>query len=241
MGKTCVCRPLATESAERFRGTRFARNIHGGKTMTKKRLDRDKKWFFQRFPYSQMRMDAVFPDGGQFHGLVSVIDLVMGDYYYWEMPKAGRTPVCGKGMVWLQLIPEGAHHVITAKFLPESRTVEGICYEKAVAVWYVDVIDGWGCDPDGVAYFDDLYLDVVFDPEGDVVIDDRDELDAAYRSGELSEEQYRGAIAEGDAVVAALCSDIGKTQQWCQEILREARRRMESGEDVFQKNSERGL
>lgn len=209
--------------------------------MIKKRLDRDKKWFFQDFPYYQMRMDAVFQDGGEFHGLVSMIELLDGDYYYWELPKAGRTPVCGKGMLWLQLIPDGAHHVITAKFLPGSQTVEGTRYEKSVAVWYVDVTDNWGCDPDGVAYFIDQYLDVVFDPEGDVVIDDRDELDAAYRAGELSEEQYRRAIAEGEAIVAGLCSDIEKTQRWCRNILREARRRVEDGADVFQRNVGRSL
>ena len=42
----------------------------------------------------------------EFHGLVSVIELTDGDYFFWEKPKAGRTPVCGKGMLWLQLIPD---------------------------------------------------------------------------------------------------------------------------------------
>ncbi len=42
--------------------------------MTKKRLDRDKKWGFQGFPYYQMRMDTE-----DFHGLVSVIELAAGD------------------------------------------------------------------------------------------------------------------------------------------------------------------
>lgn len=79
---------------------------------------------------------------------------------------------------------------ITAKFLHESRTVQGVKYSKSVSIWYVDVIDGWGYDEDGVAYFTDQYLDVVFDVEGDIITEDRDELDEAYRSGELSEEQY---------------------------------------------------
>ena len=156
--------------------------------MTEKRLDRDKKWGFQGFPYYQMRMDCE-----DFHGLVSIIDLIDGEYLFWEYPKAGKIPVCGKGMLWLQLIPDGKHRAITAKFLPPSRTIQGIRYLKSVSVWYVDVIDNWGYDEDNVAYFTDQYLDVIFDVEGDVVIDDRDELDAAYSSGELSEEQYQRA------------------------------------------------
>lgn len=200
--------------------------------MTKKRLDRDSKWFFQGFPYYQMRMDT---DG--FHGLVSVIELLGGDYMYWDMPKAGRTPVCGEGMLWLQLIPDGQRRVITAKFLPPSRTVHGVAYDKAVSLWYVDVIDSWGYDDDQVACFKDLYLDVEFDPEGDVLVVDRDELDAAYRSGELTESQYQGAIAEGDAIVSELCADIEHTQQWCIRILELAKDRIRRDDRVFRKNA----
>lgn len=199
--------------------------------MTKKRLDRDKKWGFQGFPYYQMRMD-----NEDFHGLVSVIKLAAGDYFFWEKPKSGKTPVCGKGMVWLQLIPDGQYRAITAKFLPESRTVQGVKYSKSVSIWYVDVIDGWGYDEDGVAYFTDQYLDVVFDIEGDIITEDRDELGEAYRSGELSEEQYRRAIKEGNAIVSELCSDIEKTQIWCENILKAALKRIESNDNIFKKN-----
>lgn len=199
--------------------------------MTKKRLDRDSKWFFQGFPYYQMRMDT-----DEFHGLVSVIDLLAGDYMYWDMPKAGRTPVCGKGMKWLQLIPDDQHRVITAMFLPESRTIHGIMYDKVVSIWYVDVMDSWGCDEDQVAYFNDMYLDVEFDPEGDVLVVDRDELDAAYHSGELTEEQYQSALAEGDAIMADLCTDIEKTQRWCEGIMQQAMDRIQKNDHIFMKN-----
>lgn len=199
--------------------------------MIKKRLDRDKKWFFQGFPYYQMRMDT-----DDFHGLVSIVKLTDGEYFFWEMPKAGKTPVCGKGMLWLQLIPDNQHRVITAKFLPESRTIQGTTYSKSVSVWYVDVIDSWGYDEDHVAYFMDQYLDVIFDVEGDVLVDDRDELDAAYKSGELSLEQYQTALAEGDAIISDLCSDIEKTQQWCENILKLAIKRIENNDNIFKKN-----
>ena len=199
--------------------------------MIKKRLDRDSKLFFQRFPYYHMRMDT-----DDFHGLVSIIELTDGEYYFWEMPKAGKTPVCGKGMLWLQLIPDDQHRAITAKFLPESRTIQGTTYSKSVSVWYVDVIDSWGYDEDHVAYFMDQYLDVIFDIEGDVIVDDRDELDAAYKSGELSLEQYQTALAEGDAIISDLCSDIERTQKWCENILKLAMKRIENNDNIFKKN-----
>lgn len=200
--------------------------------MTKKRLDRDSKWGFQGFPYYQMRVDIE-----EFHGLVSVIELIEGDYFFWVKPKAGKTPVCGKGMLWLQLIPDNQHRVITAMFLPKSRSVQDVQYSKSVSIWYVDVIESWGYDEDQVAYFMDQYLDVIFDVEGDVVIDDRDELDAAYKSDELSEEQYQRAIAEGDAIIQELCADIEKTQTWCENILKYAWQRIEGNDNIFKKNT----
>ncbi|MDE6762655.1 MAG: DUF402 domain-containing protein, partial [Oscillospiraceae bacterium] len=128
------------------------------------------------------------------------------------------------------------YRAITAKFLPESRTVQGVKYSKSVSIWYVDVIDGWGYDEDGIAYFTDQYLDVVFDVEGDVIMEDRDELDAAYKSGELSEEQYQRAIKEGNDIVSELCSDVEKTQLWCENILKLAMKRIESNDNIFKKN-----
>ncbi len=199
--------------------------------MIKKRLDRDLKWGFQGFPYYQMRMDTI-----DFHGLVSIIELTDGDFFFWEMPKAGKTPVCGKGMLWLQLIPDNQHRVITAKFLPPSKTVQGKKYPKSVSLWYVDVIDNWEYDGDKVAYFTDQYLDVIFDIEGDVIKDDRDELDAAYKSGELSAEQYQRAITEGNSIISDLCSDIEKTQLWCENILELAMKRIADNNNVFTKN-----
>ena len=187
--------------------------------MTRKRLDRDKKWFFQGFPYYQLRMENEL-----FTGLVSLIQLVDGEYFYQELPKAGKVAVAGKGMVWLQLIPDEKSRVITAKFLPD----------KKISVWYVDVIECMDYDPDGVAVFTDKYLDVIFSPQGDVKFD-RDELDAAYQAGELSKAQYEAALREGDAIIADLCSDIGATEQWCRKILDDVEEQIANGLEKFKK------
>ena len=88
-------------------------------------------------------------DIDEFHGLVCLIQLMGTGWYdteklkymtigkcdtqyqYWEFPKAGKSAICGKGMKWLQLIPDGKKHVITAKYLPDN----------SISVWYVDIID----------------------------------------------------------------------------------------------------
>ena len=187
--------------------------------MKRKRLDRD-GWGFAHFPYVQMRVELP-----EFCGMACLIRITGGEYCHWHMPRAGKVPVCGAGMTWLQLIPEGAHHVLTAKFRRSGR----------VAVWYADVIDRVEFDEDGVAAFVDAYLDVIFSPQGDVKIDDRDELDAAYAAGELNQEQYQRCLQEGERIVAALCSDVKATKRWCRRLLRYVKKHQHD-EGVLQRN-----
>lgn len=175
--------------------------------MNKMRLTRDKKWFFQYFPYHQMHMDNEL-----FKGWVSINYLTDGEERFWEYEKSGKVPVCGKGMTWLTLIPDDRKRCIGAYIKPDRR----------VSVWYVDVIEETGIDEDGVVYYIDKYLDVILTPQGDVVIMDRDELDAAYASGELTNAQYEVALREGEWILEELATDIEKTEKYCLDILAKA-------------------
>lgn len=175
--------------------------------MNKMRLTRDKKWFFQYFPYHQMYMDNEL-----LKGWVAINYLTDGETRCWNYEKSGEVPVCGKGMIWLTIIPEGTSRCIGAYFLPNRR----------VSVWYIDVIEEVGVDEDGVVYYLDKYLDVILTPQGDVIVQDKDELDEAYESGELSAAQYEAALREGELIVEELASDIGKTEEFCIKVLEKA-------------------
>ena len=193
--------------------------------MKRKRLDRD-GWGFQGFPYYQLRVELP-----EFRGLASVIRILSGDMCCWNMPRAGKVPVCGEGMLWLQLIPDGQHRVITVKYRPKRP------FERTprVSVWYVDVIDRVEYDPDGVAVFVDQYLDVIFSPQGDVHTDDRDELDAALASGELTAQEHARAVEEGEEIVRTLCADVGRTEAWCSGILQHVLTRLDNA-DTLRRN-----
>ena len=82
--------------------------------MNKMRLTRDKKWYFQYFPYHQMHMDNEL-----FKGWVSLNYLTDGETRYWEYEKSGKIPVCGKGMTWLTLIPDDRKRCIGAYITPD--------------------------------------------------------------------------------------------------------------------------
>ena len=96
----------------------------------------------------------------------------------------------------------------------------------------MDVIEGIEYDEYCIAVFIDKYLDVIFTPEDDKKIDDRDELDAAYDKGELSEEQYKGALEECDRIMKELCSDIPATYRWCSDIRKIVESKIAAGEPI---------
>ena len=201
--------------------------------MKHKRLNRD-GWGFQYYPYYQMRIDHDL-----FHGLACLIRLTDGKQNYWKTPKAGRIQVTGAGMTWLELVPDGASRVITVMYFPDgTHDVERKQYPAPAdpgcqpSIWYVDIIEGIEYDEFGVAVFIDKYLDVVFTPEGDVKIDDRDELDKAFSSGELTRAQYDAALSECSRIVHDYCEDIRKTDEWCARIRHLAEERIAAGEPV---------
>ena len=235
--------------------------------MKRKRLDRNTSWGFQYFPYYQMRLDC-----DEFHGRVSVILLTEGKYQYWRMTKAGNVPVCGRDMLWLQLIPDDTHRLITASCIRREkyamahpaklteqvvvpvngeeretdrrnglsdesmRPQEARSVSYRVTCWYIDVTERIEEDPDGVWAFVDKYLDVILSPQGDVVVMDRDELDEAYKKGELTTEQYEDAIAEGERIVSELGTDIPATESWTERILNEVLQRIEGGAKPIEKS-----
>ncbi|MCR5330307.1 MAG: NUDIX domain-containing protein [Lachnospiraceae bacterium] len=201
--------------------------------MKHKRLNRD-GWGFQYYPYYQMRIENEC-----FQGLACLIRLTDGEANYWETPKAGRIQVTGAGMTWLELIPDDTDRVLTIIFFPdgthdtERKNYPVVANEKyQPSIWYVDIIDGVEYDEYGIATFIDKYLDVIFTPEGDVKIDDRDELEAAYASGELSGEQYDAALKECDRILAEYCEDIQKTGEWCAVIRALVEEKIAAGERI---------
>lgn len=135
---------------------------------------------------TQRRFTVTAIDEPDFRGYVALlwIDGVrapMSDGFF------GRgVVVADAGYSWLQHFPRDAHYALTTMFDTDGRIIE----------WYVDMIAAQGVDDDGVPWYDDLYLDVVALPSGEVAIVDGDELNAALRAGLIDEADHERAWAE---------------------------------------------
>lgn len=66
---------------------------------------------------------------------------------------------------------------------------------KEIIEWYFDISKEIGSE-NGVSYEDDLYLDVVVNPDGEIILLDEDELKEALDRLEISKEDYDMAYNE---------------------------------------------
>ncbi|BCN30923.1 DUF402 domain-containing protein [Anaeromicropila herbilytica] len=106
--------------------------------------------------------------------------------------------VCQKGYKWISILPSDEYYCITAMMNEENK----------ILLWYIDMIAGQGIDKDSIPYFNDLYLDLVVYPDGNIVEDDRDELEEAFKLGDITLEQFKLANDTCMKLRKGLLSDI---------------------------------
>ena len=91
---------------------------------------------------------------------------------------------------------------------------------RQIQVCYIDIIDEQGNDTDGVPYFYDLYLDLVVYPDGTIIKDDMDELENAFRDGDISQQQFDLALRTSDHLISGLLSNKDEFKQYIEKMYR---------------------
>lgn len=174
--------------------------------MKRKRMDRDIWTRITAKRYTQQHIS-----NHNFEGIVSLLYIDdVSSPSRWEYPDQVIT-ICDKGMKWLQIMPSNEYYLITAMINEENN----------INLWYIDIIADQGFDNDTVAYYDDLYLDIIVRPNGDIKIDDMDELEEALRENDITEELYKLALKTKDHLVKGILKDIPRLQNFCMQLMLE--------------------
>ncbi|MEC1630521.1 DUF402 domain-containing protein [Bacillus paranthracis] len=118
----------------------------------------------------------------------------------------------GDGSSWKRLlekdytvkqIEEGMLGILEIKKVrePSCKEYDGkeLCIAGNQYTWIQYFID-----ERGLPYFDDLYLDVVLLPNGKIYVLDEDELEDAYKSGDVTKEEYELAWYTTKWIIAAI-------------------------------------
>lgn len=103
-------------------------------------------------------------------------------------------PIIFEGGYWLQAGINGEPYFYTAMF-DENGLFRQV---------YVDITAGNNCSPPDTAYFDDLFLDIVYTADGNVYVLDRDELDDAMREKTIDTATYERVLNLAEEKIADL-------------------------------------
>ncbi|WP_426272072.1 DUF402 domain-containing protein [Exiguobacterium sp. R-17] len=95
--------------------------------------------------------------------------------------------IADAGYVWVQQFPSDAHYAVTSMFDASGRLVQT----------YIDICLRTGME-NGRVYWDDLFLDLIALPSGEVLLVDADELEVAREQGTVSQSDYALAWAEAN-------------------------------------------
>lgn len=80
--------------------------------------------------------------------------------------------------------------------------------KKNIIEWYFDITKENSVDEDGCPYYDDLYLDVVVLPSGEIVLLDEDELEDALNRGEITKDEFALAYSTANEIMNSMAKDV---------------------------------
>ncbi len=136
-------------------------------------------------------------DTADFTGYVGLLNIhKVSEPQIWKYNGEDLT-VCANNYQWLTIMPKDDYYCITVMMNDKCK----------IQVCYIDMLAEQGYDADEVPYFYDLYLDLVFYPDGTIIEDDMDELQNALESKDITKEQFDLAIATCDKLKNNLLSD----------------------------------
>jgi predicted RNA-binding protein associated with RNAse of E/G family len=107
--------------------------------------------------------------------------------------------LANNGFVWIQHFPENCNYALTTMINEKQEVVQ----------WYFDICDGNRINSSGMPYYDDLYLDVVLVPTGEILLLDEDELEQALKDKDITKEQYELAYFQAKKLI----HDIQKNKE----------------------------
>lgn len=138
-----------------------------------------------------------------------------GDIYYYHFSKvehkvkvANGTCIIDNNYKWLEFYDYNAKVKLTAAYDENNKIIE----------WYFDIAREIGKE-NGVSFEDDLYLDVVVRPTGEMVLLDEDELKDALNRMEITNVEYGDAYQEANKLMEKLSNSKKELKKFTDRYL----------------------
>ena len=113
------------------------------------------------------------------------------------------------GYKWLVYLPMSKHWCLTAFYNADGELFE----------WYFDISRSNFLDENGAPCIDDLYLDLVVFPSGQVVTLDADELQDALDKGEITQDDFNHAYKVHDQIKDSPWVNVEYLKNLCDNLM----------------------
>ncbi|MGI2293238.1 DUF402 domain-containing protein [Paenibacillus sp. GXUN7292] len=135
-----------------------------------------------------------FCNDEHFQGLVTFYHIHELRNPLWKTYNNRKVCLADRDYVWTQHFPQGEDYVVTTMFNNEGKVVQ----------WYIDICKAQGFTDQQVPWFDDMYLDIVVLPSGEIMLMDEDELQDALVQGDVTIKEAESAKQTADKLLQAI-------------------------------------
>ena len=146
-------------------------------------------------------------------------EVFIGDVVYYKFEDVTQkiiipngTPILDTGYEWLEFYNYNSKIKLTALYNNNKEIIE----------WYFDIAKEIGKE-NGIPYEDDLYLDVVVNPNGEITLLDEDELKMSLDRLEITQGDYDMAYSEANKLMEKLKGNTDRLDEFSKKYLDEMR------------------
>jgi len=140
---------------------------------------------------------------------ITLIDFLPGSSEFWVDCAGTEIQLYGEGYKWLVYMPMDEFWCMTAFYNPAGELFE----------WYFDITHRNFIDENGIPAIDDLFLDLVVLPNGQVITLDADELQEALDNDEITRDDYNHAYAVHDQLRSSNWTDVDFLHDFCKKLV----------------------
>ncbi len=154
----------------------------------------------------QKRFYCSYFESKEFTGYATLLCLDKVREPLWAKSSKKKVCIVNNNYSWLQLFPKDKHYAMTTQFNEHGQIIQ----------WYIDICLQHGITENNIPWLDDLFLDVVVFPTGEIELLDFEELQNAFAVAEISKNEYDLAISESEKLMADISENRFALFNLCQ-------------------------
>jgi predicted RNA-binding protein associated with RNAse of E/G family len=154
----------------------------------------------------QKRFYCSYFESKEFTGYATLLCLDKVREPLWAKSSKKKICIVDNNYSWLQFFPKDKNYAMTAQFNEHGQIVQ----------WYIEICLQHGITENNIPWLDDLFLDIVVFPTGEIELLDFEELQNAFVVAEISKNEYDLAISESKKLMTEISENKFALFNLCQ-------------------------